>query len=62
MGLADAIELARALGALPPRVVAFGIEGRSFAAGSELTPEVEAAVDEVAESILEEVRACTSTS
>ena len=46
-GIADAIELARALGSLPARVIVFGIEGRDFTAGEGLSPEVDAAVDEV---------------
>lgn len=41
--LGEAIELARALGQLPPRVIVFGIEGRDFSAGEGLSPEVEAA-------------------
>ena len=59
-GLADAVELARALGRLPARTIVYGIEGGSFVAGSELTPEVAAAVPEVADSIRSEVLACTS--
>ena len=46
-GVAEAVELARALGRLPARVVVFGIEGRDFAPGEGLSPEVAAAVDEV---------------
>ncbi len=44
LGVADAVELARALGRLPKRLVVYGIEGEDFAAGEGLTPEVEAAV------------------
>ena len=43
-GLAEAVELARALDRLPTRLLVFGIEGRSFSAGRGLTPEVERAV------------------
>lgn len=53
--LAEAIELARALGELPPRTIIFGIEGRSFAAGVELSPEVILAIETVAGRILDEV-------
>jgi hydrogenase maturation protease len=60
LGLAEAIELARALGRLPQHVVFLGIEGSSFEAGNTLTPEVEAAVELVAATIRSEVSACTS--
>jgi hydrogenase maturation protease len=53
-GVAEAIELARALGRLPARVVVYGIEGRDFAAGEGLSPEVAAAVDEVVERVEQE--------
>ena len=46
-GVAEAVELARALNQLPPRVVLYGIEARSFRAGETLSPEVAGAVDEV---------------
>jgi hydrogenase maturation protease len=59
-GLADAVELARALGRLPARTIVYGIEGASFVAGSELTPEVALAVPTVADSIRREVLECTS--
>ena len=53
-GVAEAIELARALGQLPARVVVFGIEGHDFAPGEGLSPEVDAAVDEVVRRVSEE--------
>jgi hydrogenase maturation protease len=59
LGLAEAVELGRALGRLPARTVVFGIEGASFAAGDELTPAVAAAAAEVASRVAEEVAACT---
>jgi hydrogenase maturation protease len=59
IGLAEAVELARALGRLPRTAVVFGIEGASFEAGHGLTPAVEAAVERVAEQVREEVDACT---
>jgi hydrogenase maturation protease len=59
-GLADAVELARALGRLPARTIVYGIEGAGFDAGAELTPGVAAAVHEVAVSIRSEVVECTS--
>ena len=60
LGLGEAVELARALGRLPRRVVVYGIEGASFEAGEELSPAVEAAIDRVVAEIGEEVRRCTS--
>jgi hydrogenase maturation protease len=50
-GVAEAIELSRALGRLPARVVVFGIEGRDFSPGEGLSPEVDAAVDAVVQEI-----------
>jgi hydrogenase maturation protease len=59
LGLAEAVELARALGRLPASVVFFGIEAARVDAGDELTPEVAAAVDQVADAVREEVGRCT---
>jgi len=53
-GVAEAVELARALGRLPARVVVFGIEGRDFAPGEGLSADVDAAVDEVVRRVTEE--------
>lgn len=47
-GLAEAIELGRALGRLPPELTVYGIEGERFEAATELTPAVAAAVDAIA--------------
>jgi hydrogenase maturation protease len=44
IGIADTIELARALGRLPRRVRVYGIEAGGFATGAALTPAVESAV------------------
>ena len=46
-GVAAAVGLARALGALPCRVVIHAIEGRHFEAGKVLSREVDHAVHEV---------------
>jgi hydrogenase maturation protease len=48
VGLAEAIELARALGRLPPRVTVYGIEGERFATGAPVSPPVAAAIERVA--------------
>jgi len=55
-GVAEAVELARALGRVPPRLIVYGVEGKRFEAGVGLSPDVEAAVQEVAERVLGEVR------
>jgi hydrogenase maturation protease len=55
-GVAEAIELARALHELPAHLVAYGIEGENFGAGIGLTGPVLQAVNHVVESILSEVR------
>jgi hydrogenase maturation protease len=54
-GVGEAIELARALGKLPPAVVVIGIEGQEFAAGEGLSSAVEAAVQPAAEAVLREL-------
>ena len=50
-GLAETIELARALDRLPARLLVYGIEGERFDAGDELSPPVSAAVDAVREEL-----------
>jgi hydrogenase maturation protease len=55
LGVADAVELARALGKLPPRTVVYGIEGASFDTGAPLSPAIAAAVERVADAIRREV-------
>ncbi len=47
-GLAEALELARALGALPPRCVVYAIEGAAFDVGAPLSPAVATAIEIVA--------------
>jgi hydrogenase maturation protease len=59
VGLAEAVEVARALGRLPSRTVIYGIEGESFEVGSELTRAVASAAGHVAEAVREEVVQCT---
>lgn len=44
-GLAQAIELGRALGRLPASVMVYGIEGQSFEYGEEISDEVRVAID-----------------
>lgn len=58
-GLAESIELARALDRLPARLVVFGIEGASFGAGEGLSTAVEEAAGRVEAAVREEVEKCT---
>ena len=52
LGVVDAIELARAMDALPRRLIVYAIEAENFAAGSDITAEVEAAVDGMIDRVL----------
>ncbi len=62
IGLAETIELARALGRLPRRVRVYGVEGAEFGTGRPLTPAVEAAVGRIVHEVLTDLEeeACTS--
>ena len=46
-GLAEAVEMSRALNVLPAKLVIYGIEGKVFNAGTELSAEVQKSLDEV---------------
>jgi hydrogenase maturation protease len=54
LGVAEAIELARALGRMPARLIVYGIEGRDFSAGEGLSDGVATAVEEAAARIAAE--------
>ncbi len=56
LGLAEAIELSRALGCLPIKLRVYGIEGQHFEIGVEVSHEVKQAVERVGRSIGAEVR------
>jgi hydrogenase maturation protease len=58
-GVGDAVELSRALGTLPGRVVVYGIEGGEFCAGEGLTAAVEAAVEPAALAVLDDLERLT---
>jgi hydrogenase maturation protease len=58
-GVAEVVELGRALGRLPRRLLVYGVEGRAFAAGDELTPAVAEVVEPLVAELLEEA-GCTS--
>jgi len=55
LGLAEAIELARALGQLPSRCVVIAIEAATAAPGIGLSPPVAAAVEVAAETLRDEI-------
>jgi hydrogenase maturation protease len=62
IGIAETIELARALGRLPRRVRVYGIEAGGFTTGAELTSAVEAAVASLVAAVLRDLEEerCTS--
>lgn len=55
LGLAQALELARALALLPQRCVVYCIEGRSYAPGASLSAPVLAAIDTLAARLIAEL-------
>jgi hydrogenase maturation protease len=56
-GVAHAIELARVLGCLPPKLIVYAIESAGFQLGAALSVEVEGATRQVADRIAASVRA-----
>jgi hydrogenase maturation protease len=54
LSLADTLELARTLGALPSRVTVYAVEGQDFRAGDEVTTAVRAALPKVTDAVLQE--------
>jgi hydrogenase maturation protease len=60
-GVAEAIELGRALGQLPQRCIVYAIEGASFEIGAPLSPAVAVAVGEVAARLSTEIAALASS-
>lgn len=54
--VAEAVELARALNELPPRLIIYGIEGKTFTSGQGLSKEVEKAALLVEQSLLQEIK------
>ena len=55
LGLAEAVELARALDQLPDRCVVYAIEAASFQPGAPLSPPVAAAIAEVGNRVRDEI-------
>src|SRR3990167_4861892 len=58
-GVAEAIELARALKQLPPHLIVYGIEGKCFEAGIKLSWEAEKAVEEVMMRVQQDIHTCS---
>ena len=58
VGVAEAMELAKALGLPTPEVRVYGIQPGRVGPGEGLSPRVAEAVEEVKEAILEELRSC----
>ncbi len=59
------IRLAQSVGQLPPTLIVYGVEGKVFAVGDQMTPPVETAVSEVAERIVADITrlsACAAAS
>jgi len=55
IGVADAIDLARALGRLPKRIILYGIEIESVESGASLSEPVREGIDAVVEQVHQEV-------
>lgn len=57
LGVAEGVELARALGTLPPVCVVYALEGERFETGAPLSPAVQAALPAAAARIEAEINA-----
>jgi hydrogenase maturation protease len=55
LGAETAVEMARALGRLPARLVVYGVEGDTFTVGAGLSPAVALALSAATDRVLEEV-------
>ena len=55
-GIAEAVELAKALNRLPEYLMIYGIEGKSFKEEIGLSPEVERAANDVINMVMEDTR------
>ena len=55
--VAEAIELARVMKTLPPRLLIYGIEGADFSAGTNISHAVQESAEQVVEQILKIVKA-----
>jgi hydrogenase maturation protease len=57
-GVAEGIELARALGALPPVCVVYAVEGERFETGAPMSEAVARALPRAAENITKDIETC----
>ena len=55
-GIIEAVGLARTFNSTPDHLILFGIEGKNFDAGTELSAEVGGVIPSVVEAVLEDVR------
>lgn len=60
LGIPEAIELARALGDIPPKLIVYGIEAKDFVTGTGLSASVEQAADQVVKLIFSVVGCATA--
>jgi len=58
LGISEALELARVMGVLPPRVIVYGIEAGNTEAGQALSSPVANALDKVVGQIIQECETC----
>lgn len=56
MGVHEALELARAIGSLPPVCIVYAVEGVEFEPGAAMTPEVRSNVSVLADRLVEDLR------
>jgi len=56
LGLAEVIELGRALRQLPPQLVVVGVEARQFGLGEPMSPPVQACIELAAKTVAEVIR------
>jgi hydrogenase maturation protease len=56
LGLAEVIELGRALQRLPPELVVIGVEAQQFGLGEPMSPQVRACVELAAKAVAEVIR------
>ena len=54
-GLAETVELARTLNRLPPCLIIYGIEGKSFEEGTSLSPEVQRVTKDVMKKVINDI-------
>ena len=55
-GMAEAVEMARMLDELPAHLLIYGIEGKLFKIGKDISPEVQEAIETVINEILEKIK------